>query len=356
MSKSLRIGSLLAVASGLFLGSRVILAVGDGGDLGTTNLSAEVPSAALSAEAPTNPPAAPIPDPALARLEPAVARLEPAVEALASRLKAIENSLSLQHQRSLEAGQESSRMILTVAGCFAGAALLGALLAALILSRAMRRVSEVVAAALPSPRLLTAGSMSAGGMMATSAGMDLSTMQSGGSVELVTTRFLGVIEQLEKRIVELEHSAHVSDGPARGNGNGKSGAHYEFSVSALQQKQYPDSVTADGVAADPVASWLGKGQALLGLGQAAEALACFDKAVELAPGSADAQVKRGLALEKLERLEEALGCFDKAIAADPGFTLAYLYKGGVCNRLQRYREAVECYESALKSEQKPVAK
>jgi tetratricopeptide (TPR) repeat protein len=131
----------------------------------------------------------------------------------------------------------------------------------------------------------------------------------------------------------------------------------EFSVSVLQQKQYPTVVPGPAEAADlqpvdQVSLLLGKGQALLNLGEAEQALSCFDQAVALSPNHADALVKRGMALEKLQRMEAAIESYDRAIAANASMTLAYLYKGAVCNRLQRFREALECYENALKSEQK----
>jgi len=285
----------------------------------------------------------------------------PAVDALAGRLAQVEHSLEAQSRSSLEETRNTTRTILLVAGCFAVALLLGVLIASLILARAMQRMSEVVAAALPPSRQLTAG----GGLV----GPELPGLESSAAapVEQVTNRFLSAIEKLERRILELEQTAHPTSRAIAeskpGNGaeslGGGNGEPLEFSVSALSQKQYGHDL-AEGesapaiVQAPPVDLWLGKGQALLSMGNNEEALSCFDQALELSPGHADALVKRGMVLEKMERMEEAIESYDQAIAADDSMTLAYLYKGAICNRLQRYREALECYESALRCEQKLV--
>jgi tetratricopeptide (TPR) repeat protein len=178
----------------------------------------------------------------------------------------------------------------------------------------------------------------------------------GHSVDQVTSRFLGALEQLERRLLELERTAHVSDELASaspGNGSkapGESGGTMEFSVRALAEKQYAPAEISP--AADPVTVLLGKGQALLNLGRAQEALECFDEAIRLRPDNAEGYVRRGMALEKMERLELALASYDQAISTNGALTLAWLYKGAVFNRLQRFREALECYENALKTEQK----
>ncbi|HMF88255.1 MAG TPA: tetratricopeptide repeat protein, partial [Gemmatimonadaceae bacterium] len=100
---------------------------------------------------------------------------------------------------------------------------------------------------------------------------------------------------------------------------------------------------------------LGKGQALLNLDQAEQALECFDEILALDPNNTEALLRRGLALERMESWEKALECYDRAIALDGALTVAYLYKGGVCNKLQRHREALESYEHALRAERRSRA-
>ena len=102
-----------------------------------------------------------------------------------------------------------------------------------------------------------------------------------------------------------------------------------------------------------IALLLGKGQALLNLQQADNALACFDEVITLDPTNAEAFVRKGIALERLGRLDEAIDSYDRAIALDDSMTMAYLSKGGVFNRLERYGEALQCYEQALRVQKKP---
>ena len=277
----------------------------------------------------------------------------PMVDTLSARLANIEQMLADQSHISLETQQKSTQTLLVVAGAIAAAILLGGLLAALILARALRRVSEFVVAALPTNRQLTAGTA----LVASNSDLPEPPETPVGEV---TQRFLGAMEQLEQRIAELEHTAvtapdAAANPPALGDaqpGSGNGGP-YEFSVSALNRKQYGPTDPTAGAATDPAALWLGKGQALLNLGLASDAVECFEKAVALDPACAgDAYVRRGMAFENLQQMESAIESYDQALAADPTMTLAYLYKGAVYNRLQRYREALDCYDSALQCERK----
>jgi hypothetical protein len=294
----------------------------------------------------------------------AVEALGPAVDLLAARLGTLEQSLAVQHQRTTEIGQNLTRTVLIVAGCFAVAVLLGSLMAAVILARAVQRVSEVVVAALPSGRGWVPGRAIEGGESFALAGGPADGI-SPSPLPQVSERFLSAMERLEKRVIELEQTAAGTGAstapPAGGDGawapaeNRPGGI--EFSVSALNQKLYggAEPLKAEpsaGPQADPHTAQLGKGQALLNAGQVEEALACFDQVLAEVPGHAEALVKRGVALERLERVEAALESYSRAIEADGSMMLAYLHKGAVCNRLQRFREALDCYENALRCEQR----
>jgi hypothetical protein len=280
----------------------------------------------------------------------------PVVETLSARLASIERMLADQSHVSMETQQKSTQTLLLVSGTLAVAIFLGGLFAALILARALRRVSELVIGALPPNRQLPAGTT------LIESHPDLPDPEAPTAA--VAQRFLGAMERLEHRIAELEQSASNGAPDASPNpppsraaeprpGNG--GA-YEFSVSALNRKQYGQPDSPAGAASDPAALWLGKGQALVNLGMASDALDCFEKAAALNPAcAADAYVRRGMAYESLQQMEAAIECYDHALAANPALTLAYLYKGAVCNRLQRYREALDCYDNALRCERRSVA-
>jgi len=266
-------------------------------------------------------------------------------EAVAARFKAIEDALTAKRVTELENMKDSmgtlkssmesnNRMLMTVAGTIASVGFLVLLLTAYLQWRSVSRLAEFTAmvqsartALPPSPaeaQLLGAGDVT----------------QSGG-------RLSSVLAQLEKRILELEHTTHppvetkvITAGThtataVRPNGTSAENGHHE-----------PDE--QDSVL-------LAKGQSLLSLDKAAEALECFEEILKAEPNHAEALVKKGIALEELRRMEEALQCYDSAIAANGDLTIAYLQKGGLFNRLERYEEALQCYEQALHAQEKAHA-
>jgi tetratricopeptide (TPR) repeat protein len=158
----------------------------------------------------------------------------------------------------------------------------------------------------------------------------------GDSAQASGGKLLGALERLEKRVCEIEHAAlvpHHSSETATGDHRGGNG-------------------TPDDAKGAQIALLLGKGQSLLHLDQAENAIQCFDEVLGIDSQNTEALVKKGAALEKLKRLEDAIACYDHAIAVDDSMTLAYLYKGGVFNQLERFSEALQCYEKALRTQQK----
>ena len=58
-----------------------------------------------------------------------------------------------------------------------------------------------------------------------------------------------------------------------------------------------------------------------------EALACFDRALEIYPRAETAWTNKGILLAGLRRLEEALACYDRALELNPHLELAWNNKG-----------------------------
>ncbi|HXG46288.1 MAG TPA: tetratricopeptide repeat protein [Methylomirabilota bacterium] len=268
-------------------------------------------------------------------------------QTITAALSAMEPALAGMHQRNMEALEKSNRTVLTAAGAFVAVALLALLGIALVLVRAIGRVSEVVA--------MTA---QRGPTPAFGAGLPaLGPVGSPGTTaaEQTSGKFLGAVDQLQTRIQELEQMLQRTVPGAVGTGAlGASTSGAESGNIRSLPANVAVSASRSG-ALDPaseVAMLIGKGQALMNLDEVEEALNCFDRALALAPDNADALVKRGLALEKLQNWELAAETYSRAIALDDTLTVAYLYKGGVCNRLQRYREAIDCYEEALRAEKR----
>jgi tetratricopeptide (TPR) repeat protein len=250
------------------------------------------------------------------------------VKAIANRLQGIEPAPTLQRAQELEAMQSSNRAMLFVAGLFASLGFLAMLFLAYFQWRTINRLEEI-SAALPAAPALGSGSPVA------ALGARDAPVVSVGPVEQSSQRLLRALEQLEKRIDQLEHTPNppVPKGASRAQA-APAPAH--------------TAVAPDGVR---IAMLLGKGQSLLNLDQAEVALACFDQVLALDSNHAEALVKKGAALERLRMLDEAITCYDQAIAADGSMTVAYLYKGGLLNRIERFGEALECYEQALRTQE-----
>jgi tetratricopeptide (TPR) repeat protein len=249
-------------------------------------------------------------------------------KALTARLQGIEQALASQRAQELEAMQSSNKAMLIVAGLFAALGFLAMLFMAYFQWRTINRLAEI-STALP----LAHGFGSGPPVGALGAGdAHLVTV---GPPEQSNQRLLGALEQLEKRIHQLEHTAHPLPNE---------------DASPGQDAGTPPS-PSNGDEAARITVLLGKGQSLLNLDQADQALACFDQVLALDANHPEALVKKGAALERLRKLDEAIACYDQAIASDNSLTVAYLYKGGLFNRMERFGEALECYEQALRTQE-----
>lgn len=94
-------------------------------------------------------------------------------------------------------------------------------------------------------------------------------------------------------------------------------------------------------------AWSNKGNSLHNLGRYEQAVACHDKAVEIDPSLANAWSNKGVTLGVLGRYEEAIACYDKALEIDPDLASAWSNKGNSFEHLGRYEEAVACHDNAL---------
>ena len=252
-------------------------------------------------------------------------------EAVAARFQAIEQALTARRSAELEnleqRMQTTHRLLLIVAGTIESVGFLVLLLTAYLQWRAVDRLAEFSALAHAASRAATSPTVADAQLLG------------GGGTGQTSTRLFGALTSLEKRILELEHTTHppLSGGATAEAVPNGSGAH----VTGDRQESEGDHKTL----------LLAKGQSLLHLDKAAEALACFEEILQTEPKHGEALVKKGIALEQLRQEDEALRCYDQAIAANGGLTIAYLQKGGLFNRLERYEEALQCYEQALQAQQ-----
>ncbi len=261
----------------------------------------------------------------------AAAAADKSAEQLAARLNSIEQALAAQRARELEAMQSSNRVMLTVAGTFAAVGLLAMVCMAYFQWRTINRLAEL-SAALPTSRLLGTGTWPGEGHLL-----------GPGTADESNARLMGNLERLEKRLIELEHTARVAaDTP---------GAPQADPAAPASSKKNGDGDAAPQAEPTPdakVSLLVAKGQSLLDLDRAQEALAVFDEALKTSPSDTELLLKRAATLERLGQLEQALESCDRAIAADRTSTIAYLQKGGLYNRMERFEDAIQCYEAALR--------
>jgi tetratricopeptide (TPR) repeat protein len=266
------------------------------------------------------------------RLEANAVAVESA-KAFAARLQGIEAALASQRTQELQTMQSSNKAMLAVAGMFAALGFLAMLFMAFFQWRTVSRLAEI-AAALPTAHAPFA-----------TLGASETHLLTVGPAEQSNQQLLGALERLENRLHQLEHLPHPplpmagsSDQPAL------PAARTEMLAAGVDTAEPAAGATRLDVL-------LAKGQSLLNLDQAEEALACFDQVLALDANHSEALVKKGAALERLRKLDEAIACYDKAIATDSSLTVAYLYKGGLFNRMERFGEALECYEQALRTQE-----
>lgn len=61
----------------------------------------------------------------------------------------------------------------------------------------------------------------------------------------------------------------------------------------------------------------------------------------------DAYNNKGNFLYSLRRYEEAIACYDKALEIDANYAYPWYNKGNSLAKLERYEEAIACYDNAL---------
>ncbi|MBI3869971.1 MAG: tetratricopeptide repeat protein [Verrucomicrobia bacterium] len=293
-------------------------------------------------------------------------------ERMSEQLARLEKRLDSQHEdrdQILRAMELSSAQSTRLASMFVVVGLLALFAMSFFQWRAMLRLSQL-ATRFPSERLELAPGAAPSSEQRVAATKE-------------TTRLIESLERLEHRIEDFETvvshqgeeamkagslpappaspAVSVSEHPplprqlSPGFSAETPGQSDSSPVEPLIVKSEPAPGMTQAPRGSSVGGLLGKGEALLQLGQAQDALSAFEQLLGQEPNHVEAWVKKGSALERLEQIEQALACYDRAISIDRSFTLAYLYKGGICNRLERFDEALSCYEQALRSHETAAA-
>src|ERR1039458_1809980 len=213
-------------------------------------------------------------------------------KAFTARLQGIEQALASQRaqeleamQSTMEAMQSTNKVMLIMAGSFSALGLLAMMFMAYFQWRTINRLADI-SAALPMAHGL--------GSAPSVAALDMGDSNLFGisPPEQSNQRLLGALSRLERRILELDHTAHDPLLPS----------------ASLGHETTPAPPNGEPVGAIPEAAritmLLGKGQSLLSLDQAEEALGCFDQILALDPSHPEALVKKGAALRSEEHTSE----------------------------------------------------
>jgi tetratricopeptide (TPR) repeat protein len=97
---------------------------------------------------------------------------------------------------------------------------------------------------------------------------------------------------------------------------------------------------------NPIA-WNNKGLILAIAGRFTEALDAHKRAVELDDDYVDAISNVGMAYAKMSKFDEALSYYDRALQKKPDHEIAWNNKGNLLAKMERHAEAMDCYDKAL---------
>ncbi len=126
---------------------------------------------------------------------------------------------------------------------------------------------------------------------------------------------------------------------------------WDLGGTQLNLGRYEDAIAsydkAIEIKPDKDEAWYNRGVALGNLGRYEDAIASYDQALEIKPDNDAAWNNRGVALGNLGRFEEALASYDKAVEIKPDDDLAWNNHGSALIDLGRYEEAVAFCDKAL---------
>lgn len=94
--------------------------------------------------------------------------------------------------------------------------------------------------------------------------------------------------------------------------------------------------------------WCSNGNALYNLAKYQEAIACYDRALEIDTKNADAWNNKGFSLSILGKYDEAMVCYDRAIEINPKYEKAWINKGIALYDIGKFRAAIEVFENSIK--------
>ena len=120
------------------------------------------------------------------------------------------------------------------------------------------------------------------------------------------------------------------------------------SLLAIYSHQTDNNIIEDKPGNIDHNEWNNKGCSFHNIGKREDAIICFEKSLQVAPGNIAALSNMGLCLFKIGKYKEANECYDKGLALDPEDAALWNHKGDVFAALNKFQEAVNNYDKGLK--------
>ncbi|MFN7217663.1 tetratricopeptide repeat protein [Microcystis sp.] len=155
-------------------------------------------------------------------------------------------------------------------------------------------------------------------------------------------------QQRQEKLAEIK--AYLSDSPSLDPVQASELWHKKGLIHAMG-KEYEQAIAswdrALEIKPDDHQAWYNRGIALYNLGRFEQAIASYDRALEIKPDFHDAWNNRGNALDNLGRLEEAIASFDRALEIKPDYHQTWFIRGVALYNLGRFEEAIASFDRAL---------
>ncbi|MFN7257691.1 MAG: tetratricopeptide repeat protein [Microcystis sp.] len=155
-------------------------------------------------------------------------------------------------------------------------------------------------------------------------------------------------QQRQEKLAEIK--AYLSDSPSLDPVQASELWHKKGLIHAMG-KEYEQAIAswdrALEIKPDDHQAWYNRGIALYNLGRFEQAIASYDRALEIKPDFHDAWNNRGSALDNLGRLEEAIASFDRALEIKPDYHQTWFIRGGALYDLGRFEDAIASFDRAL---------
>jgi len=163
-----------------------------------------------------------------------------------------------------------------------------------------------------------------------------------------------VMAQTETSTPTIQQPTEAKENPSPTSDEEKFKKANEIAQKAFDATAKGDFVAAEGfwselleIFPDNPAVFSNRGNAKASQNKLDEAIADYNKAMELAPTALDPYLNRGLALEGLGKFEEAIADYNHLLELNPNDPMGYHNRGNAEGGLGQWSEAIADYQKAI---------